>query len=394
MTDSNGSSPTVKRSIWWKLYNGETNIQFIAPFKKWLVISGVVIFAGLVSLGFRGLNFGIDFRGGTAWEVPTKSASVETARDALRPLGLSDAKIQVLGGNILRVQADPSQGTQAEQETQHRKVAEVLAKAEGIDVARVSVNEVGPSWGTEITNKALRALIAFLIVITIYISLRFEPKMAVACLAALVHDILVTVGVYSLSGFEVTPATVVAFLTILGYSLYDGIVVFDKVEENTRGLAASGRMTYSDMVNLSMNQVMMRSLNTSITALLPIFSVLFVGAFAARGDDVAGLRPRTGHRLAGLGLLVDLHRLAAAGRAQGARTPIRDHPPAPRGQGFRCRGPAHARRLAGRRGRRRRRPWATDPRWLRPDPRVPASPRVPGRRASAGSLTGWETQGG
>ncbi len=268
-----------RRSLWSRLYNGETAFAFVGGFKKWLLISGVIIAAGLISLAFRNLNFGIDFRGGTAWEVPTTTPSVDDARDALRPLGLDDAKVQVLGTNILRVQADPETGTLAERKEQQAKVSEALAKAEGVDVATVSVNEVGPSWGSEITNKALRALIAFLVVITIYISLRFEPKMALACLAALFHDIFVTVGVYSISGFEVTPATVVAFLTILGYSLYDGIVVFDKVEENTRGLAASGRMTYSAMVDLSMNQVLMRSLNTSITALLPIFSVLFVGSF-------------------------------------------------------------------------------------------------------------------
>jgi preprotein translocase subunit SecF len=268
-----------ERSIWYKLYNGETSFQFIRPFKRWLLISGIIIGAGLLSLAVRGLNFGIDFRGGTAWEVSTTSPSVDDARDALRPLGYDDAKIQVLGTNILRVQADPTEGTREEREAEQQAVAEALAEAEGVDASTVSVNEVGPSWGSEITEKALRALIAFLIAITIYISLRFEPKMALACLAALFHDILVTVGVYSIVGFEVTPATVVAFLTILGYSLYDGIVVFDKVEENTRGLASSGRMTYSDMVNLSMNQVLMRSLNTSITALMPIFSVLFVGAF-------------------------------------------------------------------------------------------------------------------
>jgi preprotein translocase subunit SecF len=268
-----------RRSIWYRLYHGETAFDFVGNTKRWFAISAVVILAGVLSLAFRGLNFGIDFRGGTAWEVPTDSPSVEAARDALRPLGMGEAKIQVLGTNILRVQADPESGTAAERKDKQEKVSAALAKAEGIDASLVSVNEVGPSWGSEITGKAIRALIAFLVVISIYISLRFEPKMAAAALAALFHDILITVGVYSISGFEVTPATVVAFLTILGYSLYDTIVVFDKVEENTRGLAASGRMTYGDMVNLSMNQVLMRSLNTSLVAIMPIFSILFVGSF-------------------------------------------------------------------------------------------------------------------
>jgi preprotein translocase subunit SecF len=268
-----------RRSIFYRLYHGETAFDFVGGTKKWLTISGVLIVIGLGSLFVRGLNFGIDFRGGVAWEVPTKSPSVRAARDALRPLGLAEAKIQTLGTNILRVQADPEEGTTAERKAEQAKVSAALAKAEKSDVSRISVNEVGPSWGSEITSKALRALIAFLIAITIYISLRFEPKMAISALAALFHDILITVGIYSLSGFEVTPATVVAFLTILGYSLYVTIVVFDKVEENTRGLAASGRMTYADMVNLSMNQVLMRSLNTSLVAIMPIFSILVVGAY-------------------------------------------------------------------------------------------------------------------
>ncbi|HUP84980.1 MAG TPA: protein translocase subunit SecF [Acidimicrobiales bacterium] len=267
-------------NIFHRLYHGETSFDFVGKTKQWFIISGVVIAIGLVSLVFiRGLNFGIDFRGGTAWEVPTESPSVDDARDALRPLGLGEAKIQVLGTNVLRVQADAEGGTAEKRKERHQQISAALAKAEGIDASLVSVNEVGPSWGSEITGKAIRALIAFLIVISIYISFRFEPKMAIAALAALFHDILVTVGIYSLSGFEVTPATVVAFLTILGYSLYDTIVVFDKVEENTRGLAASGRMSYADMVNLSMNQVLMRSLNTSLVAIMPIVSILFVGAF-------------------------------------------------------------------------------------------------------------------
>ena len=271
-------APARRRSLWHRLYHGDTAFDFVGRTKRWLILSAIVIGIGLVSLAFRGLNFGIDFKGGTAWEVPTERPSVAAARDALRPLGLDDAKIQVLGRSRLRVQADPREGTRQEKEAEQVRVAEALAESHDVDPARVSVNEVGPTWGSEITAKARNALVLFFIAIAGYISLRFEPKMALAALAAVFHDILVTVGVYSLSGFEVTPATVVAFLTILGYSLYDTIVVFDKVEENTRGLAATGRMTYADMVNLSMNQVLMRSLNTSLVAILPIFSVLLVGA--------------------------------------------------------------------------------------------------------------------
>ena len=261
-----------RKSIWSRLYNGETTIQFVGRRRLWFLISTGIVLVGMGSLATRGLNFGIDFEGGSAWEVPAPGVTVSEARDALRPLGLGDAKIQVIGDDLLRVQADTEPGENAE-------VTAKLAELAGVETGQVNLNEVGPSWGEEITKKARQALIVFLIAITIYISLRFEWKMAVATMAAMFHDILVTVGVYSLSGFEVTPATVIAGLTILGYSIYDGIVVFDKVDENTRGLAASGRMTYGEMVNLSLNQVLMRSLNTSITALLPILSLLVVGGF-------------------------------------------------------------------------------------------------------------------
>lgn len=269
---------TEKASLAHRLYHGETAFNFVGRMKTWFLVSAVIILIGLVSLLTRGLNFGIDFEGGSAWEVKAPALSVREARDAVRPLGLGDAKIQQLGGDTIRVQSDVS-GTDAERDKKREDVSSALAKAAKVDVGQVSVNEVGPSWGGEVTSKAERALVFFFLAITLYITLRFEWKMALAAMAAVVHDIAVTIGVYSLSGFEVTPATVIAFLTILGYSLYDTIVVFDKVEENTKGLAASGRMTYGDTVNLSMNQVLMRSLNTSLVAILPILSVLVVGSF-------------------------------------------------------------------------------------------------------------------
>lgn len=273
------SAHNDKHGVFSRLYNGETSVNFVGRARLWAMLSGGVILIGLLSLGLQGLNFGIDFTGGTAWEVPdAKGVSVSDARDALGPVGLADAKVQIVGGDTLRVQGDVS-GTAAEKATKRDDVSKRLAGLAKVPASRVSVNQVGPSWGDEITRKAQRALIFFLIAITLYITLRFEWKMAVATLVALFHDVLVTVGVYSLSGFEVTPATVIAGLTILGYSIYDGIVVFDKIDENTKGLASSGRMTYGDMVNLSLNQVLMRTLNTSITALLPILSLLVVGGF-------------------------------------------------------------------------------------------------------------------
>ncbi|MEY2472103.1 MAG: preprotein translocase subunit SecF [Actinomycetota bacterium] len=267
MTDA-----TAHRSIWTRLYHGETRIDFMAKKKWWFLGSGIIIALGMVSLGINGLNRGIEFRGGTSWEVPAHRLTVAKARDVL-PSSLRDAKVQQLGSGALRIQADPK-GTKAVD-----KITVDLAKAAHVPERLVSVNSVGPSWGSEITAKARRALVYFLALITIYLALRFEWKMALTILVALVHDIAITVGVYSLFKLEVTPPTVIAILTILGYSIYDGIVVFDKVEENTKPLAISGRMTYTEMVNVSLNQVLMRSLNTTLTALLPILSLLVIGSF-------------------------------------------------------------------------------------------------------------------
>jgi preprotein translocase subunit SecF len=258
-----------------------TNYDFIGRKRQWFAASLVVIAIGLISLGTRGFHLGIEFKGGTAWDVPVAtrhSVSVGGVRDALRPLGLAEASVTIArdratGGRLIRVQG-PHVGTDKEQQ-----VTRVLAKEGGSDERRTSVNSVGPTWGHDVSQKAVRALVYFFIAIVIYLSWRFEPKMAAAAVAAVVHDILVTVGIYSLSGFTVTPATVIAFLTILGFSLYDTVVVFDKVSENVQGLATTGRETYSDVVNRSMNQVLMRSLNTSFVALIPVFSLLVVGAY-------------------------------------------------------------------------------------------------------------------
>jgi len=275
-------SDTGKSSVWHRLYHGETSYDFVGRWKLWFVISGAVIAIGIASLALQGLHLGIDFKGGTSWEVPVKKDLVDQARRALAGTNLGEAKIQLAqssSGKTLRVQARRFTGTDAEISAHQQAVSKRLADLAGVKTNDVNVNDVGPSFGRSVANKARTALIVFFIVISGYISLRFEWKMAFAALAAVVHDILVTVGVYSLSRFEVTPATVVAFLTILGYSLYDTIVVFDKVEENTKGLSASGRMSYAETVNLSMNQVLMRSLNTSLVAILPILSVLVIGAF-------------------------------------------------------------------------------------------------------------------
>lgn len=277
------ASPTeiTRRGIFARLYHGETAFDFVGRKKLWFALSGLVILIGLGGLWAKGLNLGIDFRGGTAWDVPSRTLSVEDARDAVRGEGLAEAKIQVIGtgdSRTVRVQHD-IKCAEAAQKEKCAAITEKLAQAAEIGVDDVSLNTVGPSWGKDVTKKAQRALVLFFIAVAVYISMRFEWKMALSALSAVVHDILITIGVYALVGFAVSPATVIAFLTILGFSLYDTIVVFDKVEENTRGLAASGRMTYADTVNLSMNQVLMRSLNTGLVAILPVLSVLIIGAY-------------------------------------------------------------------------------------------------------------------
>ena len=265
-----------------RLFRGETSFDFCGRWRRWFTISGVIIVIGLISLATRGLNFSIDFKGGTVWEVPS-TASVSEARSVVGSAvpGFGQATVVILTNTLthqrtVKVEA-PAKLTS--DPTQVNAVTNALAKMAGVTPNDVQINDVGPSWGSDITDKAVRAVIIFLVVVTGYIWLRFEAKMAVAALVALVHDILVTLGIYSISGFQVSPDTVIAFLTILGYSLYDTIVVFDKVQENTRGLAATNRLTYSDVVNLSMNQVLARSINTSLVAIMPILSILVIGAW-------------------------------------------------------------------------------------------------------------------
>jgi preprotein translocase subunit SecF len=267
---------TASRSVWSRLYHGETNIDFVGRRRLWFTLSLVAVLISVVSFATRGLNLGIDFDGGVVWEVPAGDASVGDTRDALEGVGLPDATITELesdSGRELRVEAEPLGAEESDQ------VSATLAELTGSSVDDVNLNEVGPTWGEEISEKAIRALIVFMVLVTIYISIRFEPKMALATLAALVHDVIITVGVYSITQLEVTPATVIAVLTILGYSIYDGIVVFDKVDENTRLVSSTGGLSYGGMINVSLNQALMRSLNTTITALLPVGSLLVVGSW-------------------------------------------------------------------------------------------------------------------
>ena len=266
---------TEKRSVWSRLYRGETTFDFIRNRKVGFIISGVILLASVISLSTRGLNLGIDFKGGVAWEFPANGVSTNDVHNILSSFGLDkDVKVQTLRNGSetkIRAQVGP------EGEAKQNEVQQAFAKAAKVGVGDVNLTSVGPSWGKEISSKARTALIVFFVAFVIYISLRFEWKMALAALVAMVHDVAISVGVYSIFGFEVTPATVIAFLTILGYSLYDTIVVFDRIDDNTKKLS-NGKVTFSDIVNLSMNQTLMRSLNTSLAAVLPVLSLLIVGS--------------------------------------------------------------------------------------------------------------------
>jgi preprotein translocase subunit SecF len=256
------------------LYQCTNDFDFTRLFKRGLVIAVLVSVISIISLFARGLNLGIDFKGGSVWEVPVTDVSVDDARDVMEGVGLGDAKIQLAvnadGTKILRVQADVTEVDAS------REVTGDLADLAEVPVSDIAVNTVGPSWGDEITRQAQRALVYFFIAITLYISFRLEWKMAVGALVSMAHDLLLSVGVYSILQIEVTPATLISFLTILGYSLYDTIVVFDRALENSSRTVA--KTPYRVIMNRTLNQTLMRSVNTTVATILPIISMLIFGA--------------------------------------------------------------------------------------------------------------------
>ncbi len=271
-------------NVFLRLYRGQTSFDFIGNRRWWFGISAIIILLGVISLGTRGLNLGIDFKGGQSWLVSSQTLTVAQATSAVEAAGVTQPTVVQLTNQLnhtkqIEVTVDLNSKPLPERHAIENKVTNALAKAAGTSPDNVNFNEVGATWGSQVTHKAIEALIIFFIAVTIYISARFEFKMAVAAIVAVVHDILVTVGIYSLTGFQVTPDTVVAVLTVLGYSLYDTVVVFDRIRDNAKGLGASGRITYSEMVNLSMNQTLARSINTSLVAIIPVLSVLVVGSF-------------------------------------------------------------------------------------------------------------------
>ena len=257
-----------------RLYRGDASYNIVGKSRTWYIVSAVVLSISILTLVVQGLNLGIEFKGGAEFTVPysnATTANVTQAREAVKAAGFEASNVTILGGNKIRIQ------TQTLSTTDSEKIGNALAASFKVVVTDIKVQLVGPTWGSEVSKNAARALVVFLILVSLFLIVYFEWPMAVAGLVALLHDVLITVGVYALSGFEVTPATVVGFLTILGYSLYDTVVVFDKIKENTKGIASSSRMTYSESANLALNQTLVRSINTSLVALLPVVSILIVG---------------------------------------------------------------------------------------------------------------------
>ena len=310
-----------------RLYRGEVSYDFIGHRKMWFAVSAALLVVSILSLSILHLKLGIEFRGGAEFRVSSPAADEDNVRSTVSDVVGGEIVVQRVGSTTVRAQTEILSDRELE-EVQN-------ALSDRFKVARddVSTQFIGPSWGKDISSKALRALVFFLLGVVVFLSLYFEWKMALAAMLALLHDLVITAGLYSLIGFEVTPATVIGFLTILGYSLYDTVVVFDKVRENTHGLSGGSRMTYSGAVNLAVNQTLVRSINTSVIALLPIGAILFAGIV-----------------LLGAGPLKDLSLALFIGVAVGAYSSIFIAPPLL--AGFKEREPAMqalAKRVANRR---------------------------------------------
>jgi preprotein translocase subunit SecF len=275
-----------------RLYRGEISIEFVSRQKLWYIISGCILVVSILAVIFRGLDYSIDFKGGSQWTVP---ATAQTSQAKLEQIVTSGG-----GVSASATEVKPFDGRSAFWQVQAGLMPTPKAIKIGDEIAAryhlpatgqnaVSVTTVGSSWGSQVTEAAIKALIAFLIVIVIYLSIAFEWRMAAAAFVALAHDIVITIGVYALTGFQVSPATVIGLLTILGYSLYDTVVVFDKVRENTAPLLGTRKTTYSKAANLALNQTLVRSINTSLTALLPVAAILVVGTLLLGNGELKDL---------------------------------------------------------------------------------------------------------
>ena len=261
------------------LYTGEKSIDFVGRRKRWYAISIVLIILSIVGPMLRGgFSFGIEFTGGSQFQVHLAQGAdrdPKLAEEAVATvLPQSAPRVSLLGPTDIRVQ------TEALEEAENRAVTSALAKAYGVEDQEVTYSYIGPAWGQDITRQAIIALVVFILFAALVMAIYFRTwKMSLAAIVALLHDLVITAGIYGISGFEITPAAMIGFLTILGYSLYDTVVVFDKIRENTLPGELNERRTFGEAVNLGVNQTLVRSINTSVVALLPVGSILFIGAF-------------------------------------------------------------------------------------------------------------------
>jgi preprotein translocase subunit SecF len=273
-------------SIASRLYHGQISFDYVGRWRTWFLVSALAMLISVIALIYPGLRFGIDFKGGGVFTVqPTHNVTQAQVSSAIGSLAKVVQTSNVESGRPAQIQVQ----TESLTSDQIAKVRADLARVAGVQPSQVSNSVVGSKWGSTVTRKALVALAVFLAVIVVYVSIRFDFKMSVSALVALIHDLLITAGVYALARFEVSPATVIGLLTILGYSLYDTVVVFDKVRENTGELSAMSRVTYSEAANRAVNQTLVRSLNTSLTSLLPIGALLLAGAILPGAETIKDL---------------------------------------------------------------------------------------------------------
>ncbi|TYB38536.1 protein translocase subunit SecF [Micromonospora sp. AP08] len=271
----------AKSGLAARLYRGEADLNIVGKRKLWFGVAGVLVLIAVLSFVLSGFKLGIEFAGGNSFQVPASVGTLEQAEAKV------DAALATKGGGAEVVTAQKVGSTSGEYyelrtgqltAEQASEVKTEMAQSFGIQADQISGSQVSEAWGSQVTSRALLGLLIFVAVVAIYLILRFEWRMAAAAIASLFTNLVLTAGIYSLVGFEVTPSTIIGFLTILGFALYDVVVVFDKVQENTRGITANNNQTYGEAANLALNQSLMRSLNTSVVALLPVGGLLFIGA--------------------------------------------------------------------------------------------------------------------
>ncbi|GAA5060691.1 protein translocase subunit SecF [Thermocatellispora tengchongensis] len=253
-----------------RLYRGEVNVDFVGRQKLWYGLSALLLLVSIAGLVIQGLNFGIEFRGGSVFSFKAPTANIEQVRETVQEAGAHQVIVQT-AGDRWRVTTESLSASGV------TNVQKTVAQEYGIPQNQVDIQVIGASWGGEVSEQAMIGLGVFMVAIILYLTMAFEWKMALAAIVALIHDLVITAGVYAWSQFEVTPATLLGFLTILGYSLYDAVVVFDMIKEVTAKLGTTSKMTYSMAANNALNHTLIRSLNTSLVAILPVAAILFIG---------------------------------------------------------------------------------------------------------------------